>query len=386
MKKALFIANNYWSTPFQVGTHEIAKQFIKNGWNVAYISDPISPFHLLARNDTMVNERFNIWRKGGIQINERLWTYVPLTLTPPTQFPFTKSLYALKNWHKFTIPNCVKAVRKNNFERVDFLYIDNIYQSFWLDVISYSKSMFRITDNNAGFGKLNKRTVMELEKYIASKTDLMAYPSIVLKDHIREIAPKRSILLPNGVDYYYFADETKEEPDEYKHIEGPKIIYVGAMEFWFDFELINYAAERLPNYNFILIGNDKQANINLSKLPNIHILGTRPYNRIASYLQHADVGIIPFNRKQFPDLVDAINPLKLYQYMAAGLPTLSVSWSHVEKMKSPAVLYSDKEDFVNSLTELINNPTGKSLLQSFAAEQDWSKRYKTIIEELGLYT
>ena len=64
-KKVLILAANHWTSPSQVGTHSIAKEFVKSGWDVAFISDPISPFHFLKRNKSLITQRLEIYKSGG---------------------------------------------------------------------------------------------------------------------------------------------------------------------------------------------------------------------------------------------------------------------------------------------------------------------------------
>jgi hypothetical protein len=50
--------SNPWNSVFQVGSHHLAREFLKLGYEVAFISDPISPFHLL--NSTGLKARFEL--------------------------------------------------------------------------------------------------------------------------------------------------------------------------------------------------------------------------------------------------------------------------------------------------------------------------------------
>ncbi len=384
MKKALFIANNYWTTPFQVGTHELAKQFLKHGWHTAFISDPISPFHVMLSNSEDIKARKEIWKAKGKFFDENLFTYIPFTLTPPTQSPFVNFDFFIQNWDKFCIPSIDSILSQNGFDKVDFLYIDSVYQGCLLNKIKYDHSLFRMADKNAGFAKISEERIIKLEKNICSHVDAVAYPSAQLTDYIESLNPKNYFILKNGVDYKHFAREDILIPEEFNNIPSPRVLYVGAIDFWFDFDLINRAAKEFPDVSFVLIGNDRLAKEKLHKLKNIYVLGTRKYETIPSYMQYSQIGIIPFNKKDYADLVNSINPLKLYQYSAAGIPTISVEWEHLKEDNSVAHLYNNYEEFKKLLTKLLESEINKESLREYAKQFDWENQYYTIVNKLGL--
>ena len=117
--------------------------------------------------------------------------------------------------------------------------------------------------------------------------------------------------------------------------------------------------------------------------PNLHLLGRRPYGELPCYLQHADVGLIPFDVANHMELVNSIHPLKLYEYLACGLPVVAVEWEELTYLKSPAQLCRGTEDFVRAIERAISNPPEKSALQSYAAAHDWGARVKDILSHLG---
>lgn len=382
-RKVLFAANNFWNSPFQVGTHELAKQFLKNNWDVAFVSDPISPFHLLSKNKDLIKERLNIWRSGGIRHSNSLWTYVPFSILSPANTLLLRNKFVFKKWYKFSIPNCINKINEEKFNNVDLLYIDSLYQSFWLKEIKYKKSIFRIADDNTGFSRYKKDIVDKIEGEIASVVDMVVYSAQTIKKKVEELNPNFSFYLPNGVDYNHFATNKGTLPVEFKSIPEPRIIYVGAIDNWFDFNLINLACKSLPEYNFILIGNTTLAKDKLIDNPNLFLLGTRPYNDVPNYLHHSNIGIIPFDRESHKDLVDSISPLKLLQYFACGIPSLSVRWKQLEMMNSPVELYDSSEEFIEKLRSLYQQNIEVNRLKSFAKQNDWSIRYNEIITNLG---
>ena len=105
--------------------------------------------------------------------------------------------------------------------------------------------------------------------------------------------------LPNGVNFQHFQG-LWDIPEDLAKIRPPIAIYVGALNYWFDYRLIEYAAKSLPELSFVLIGPDKDARKNISPSNNLHILGPKSYQEIPRYITHSNIGIIPFNLKGSP--------------------------------------------------------------------------------------
>ena len=88
-------------------------------------------------------------------------------------------------------------------------------------------------------------------------------------------------------------------------------------------------AKKRADWHFVLIG-DADSSIDLSRyraMPNMHFLGRKPYSDLPAYCQHFDVGLIPF---KVNELTYAVNPIKLREYLSAGLPVVSTPMPEVQ--------------------------------------------------------
>ena len=383
-KKVLFAAANHWTSPYHVGSHELTKQFIKDGWDVAFISDPVSPLHYAERKNTLIQERFRIWKTGGeYYLNKKLWTYVPFSIFTPHNKPFLSSKFVFSNWHKFTSPNIFNKLQSEGFDKVDLIYIDSISQYFWLDYIKCKKSVLRVADKNSGFNKFSNSSKL-FEQKLVSSVDLVVYSAKNLSSYVESYSPNKSLFLPNGVDFDHFYNGSRDLPKELSSIPAPRIIYVGAIDTWFDSNLIDLASKKLPGFSFILIGSpNKEANA-LQRNKNVHILGPKHYNELPRYLYNSDVAIIPFNVNEYPDLVNSINPLKLYQYLACGLPVIACRWDELEGINSPAYLYNSEKEFINTLESIVEKDIDKAKLVEFSRQNDWENKFSLLSDHLDL--
>lgn len=362
--------SNSWNSVFQVGSHHLAREFLKMGYNVAFISDPISPFHLFTNS---FKERFDLYRSGGFHKNN-LWSYVPATLVPPHNKPFLCTQWVHNNWQRLTLPSVVGKAKHNGFGEVDMLYLDTPLQSFWLNKIKASKTVYRMADQNSGFKKATTAQI-EMEQKLIQNVDLVVCTAKTLADSIQGKA-KKVHHLPNGVHLAHFK-KAGTKPPEYQKIPSPIAIYVGALEYWFDFELAESLAKEMPHISFVFIGPVKNKT---PTLKNIHFLGPRPYSEIPSYLQFADVGLILFDVNRYPELIHHVNPLKLYEYIASGLPVVATRWRELENINSPALLSVSCEEFKANVLKALQTKDFEP--DPFTDTLDWSKKAAQLIDFL----
>lgn len=148
---------------------------------------------------------------------------------------------------------------------------------------------------------------------------------------LSEVARKRRsnfILVPNGVDFNRFncvpeksiPVQISRKVQNYDFTIG----YFGAFASWFDFKLIAEMARVRKDIHFLLVGWDYDGSlakkIHMIQLDNISVIGPIPYPELPAYAQIFDVGIIPF---LVNEITLSTNPIKMYEYMALGLPVVS---------------------------------------------------------------
>jgi glycosyltransferase involved in cell wall biosynthesis len=382
-KRILLASPNHWQSTFQVGSHNLAREFAHRGAEVAYVSDPISPLHLCAGwNRELTGRLASWWRGGQFDRDGRIWSYVPAAWLTPHNKPLLRHKQVHRFWHRWTWPNVTRMVRDRGFASVDLLYIDSCQQAFWLDEIDYRCAVYRVADYNPQFAKYTPAT-RQLEQELAKRVDLVLYPSGQLRRYVEELGARRSLLLANGVDFDHYA-RPAPPPPEYDRLPRPIAVYMGVMPEWFHFEWVGEAARELPDVSFVLIGPDDLARQRLSGLPNLHLLGPRPYGSLPGYFQHAQVGLMPFDLARNPAGVEVLNPQKMYAYFASGLPVVSASWPEIQSLNTPARLCSTATAFVRELRGALTCPGDPYAYRVFASRFSWRDRVDTLLDALAL--
>ena len=150
---------------------------------------------------------------------------------------------------------------------------------------------------------------------------------------------KKAKLLGNGLareTYEKLIRDYKNCRSEIMRLKSPRIGFVGMISDRLDWELVSKLAEMRPEWNYIFIGRVVNESIKhgMSKYDNVHFLGEYESSQIPSVLRSFDVGYMPYLDNDF---FRYSNPLKFYEYAAAGLPSVSSNMEELNKFPSELV-------------------------------------------------
>ena len=178
--------------------------------------------------------------------------------------------------------------------------------------------------------------------------------------------------IPNGVDFELFS---KAYHDTLQGNNIKRVVFVGSLDFRVDIDLISHMAEALPEVQFDLVGrvNDKKGVENLSKLLNVNIYGSRSPEELPTFLSEADLGVIPFVKNDF---TKSIYPMKINEYMAAGLPVVATDFADLSEFRELIEIASNKEDFLDKMKITLNKKESAERKRRYdvAKGNDWAGR------------
>jgi glycosyltransferase involved in cell wall biosynthesis len=375
----VFGSSNHWTSPYQVGSHAWARMFANHQWYAAYISDPVTPWHGLERRSReRTQERFALWRSGGQNFEEgRIRAWTPFSLIASHSYPIFRSRLALDYWDRFTIPDIQKKLTRWGFDSPEILWLDSVRHAEWGRRLSPRCTVLRIADWTPGFSSV-PQSVIQKERELIQEADLVITSASSLEEKIRPWRGDRPICtIRNGVDASFWS-QPMPVPPEYANIPSPRAIYVGALDEWFDLDLLLKLAKALPKVSFVMVGQCRLSG-GAPNLPNLYWLGSRTRELARAYVQHAHVGIIPFKRTE---LIECVCPLKLYEYMLCGLPVVATQWQELKLMNSPAHLATSHDEWIELVRQLTHGNEENSSatneserVRSYAAKNDWQHRW-----------
>ena len=161
---------------------------------------------------------------------------------------------------------------------------------------------------------------------------------------------------------------------------GPIVGFFGLIERRIDLELLDYLAASRPHWTFLLIGLVALPARELPQRPNLHFIGTRPYESLPAYGKQFDVAIIPYRQTQFDYHA---NPLKLREYMAMGKPVVAVSTPEINKYADVVNVAHSREEFLSKLDAVVSGPAEAAAVErriGRVALESWDARLTEVLE------
>jgi len=207
-----------------------------------------------------------------------------------------------------------------------------------------------------------------------------------LYQEIRKVRAHNCALVTNGVDVAHFSVERDEYPipAEMQPIVSrgkPVIGYFGALAKWFDYDLVAALATERPEYEIVLIGPDYDGSFQahpIGRLPNVSFLGAVDYGMLPRYACWFDVASIPF---LINEITESTSPIKLFEYMALGLPVVTTDMPECRKYDS-VLIGKDSAGFIAQIDHALvlrADPVYKRTLRREAEENSWASKAEALV-------
>jgi glycosyltransferase involved in cell wall biosynthesis len=238
-------------------------------------------------------------------------------------------------------------------------------------------------------GRPNRRGMVN-EKRMLKKCDLVFTVNAELAQKRRNLHNQVHCLGGWGVDVDHFAKALVPDisiPQEINRIPRPRIGLVGNLRSWIDFVLVEKVLQSRPDWSMIFIGpKDASAAASiegLEKYKNFFWLGPKPYEDLYRWLAGLDVGIIPYQETQYTRFV---NPYKIYEYWAAGLPVVTTRIGGFELRPNCLWVSDTSETFIDNIERALNSmePSATAQRLEVAREHSWDGIAKKALEILGV--
>jgi len=191
------------------------------------------------------------------------------------------------------------------------------------------------------------------------------------------------VVIGNGVETSHF-EAPRPIPPDLDSLPRPRIGYVGLLSHFLDFETLEALRKARRGGSLVLIGPGSRATDEsiraLASREGVHVLGPRPYADVPAYMQGLDVGVIPFRASD--PFVQGINPNKVYQYLAAGIPVVTTPVLDLDA-DPPALQYATRgAEMVDAVARALDAPPDSQHCRALARPHDWSTLAKHMTEEI----
>ena len=270
----------------------------------------------------------------------------------------------------------LRAMRKLGFSNV-INWVFNPAAGVIAGALDEEMLIYYCVDEYTAFSDVPTASLVLLERELLHKAALVIVSAERLYQSKKKENP-HTVLVRHGVDFAHFSKALRPEtriPDEIANLPRPILGYFGLMAAdWIDIELMVRVAKHFSHGSLVLLGKVTTDVSALSALPNVHLLGRKPYADLPAYSKGFDVALLPF---PISEVTLNANPLKVREYLAAGLPVVATAIPEVEVL-GMCRIGRDHAGFIAEIEAALGDPGPKAARSEQVRSESWEARIDEI--------
>jgi glycosyltransferase involved in cell wall biosynthesis len=343
---------------------------------VLYIEEPVTMLAPLR-----VPARWRRWAALRPQVKKRspdLWT-----LAPPPLLPFGNMLPLVNRVNQAILAAYIRfAARRLGF--ADYLLWTYLPTSVHLlPHLCPAAVLYHCVDEHSAFpGFVKPGVVKEYDDRLTARADLVVTTARNLRES-RIGLNHNTHHVPNAADVGHFKralDPQVPVPEDLARLPHPRIGVVGVHDERLDVDALAALAAADPSWQVVLIGPIQPGDVDeerLHGLENVHLLGSKPVAELPAYLKGLDVALIPY---RLNELSRNIFPLKLFEYLAAGLPVVASALPELEPYRAEVGLAGGPAEFPELVRQALESDEAekRAARVRLAEENTWEDRVEAI--------
>jgi glycosyltransferase involved in cell wall biosynthesis len=296
----------------------------------------------------------------------------------PLAIPAYGSAGIVKLNQRFLISQVKKAMRQLGFSRpINMVF--NPAAGMLAGKLGEEELIYYCVDEYTAFTGVSSG-LKAIEEGLFRKADLVVVSADKLYESKKHFNPN-TFIIRHGVDYEHFKkalDEETKIPAGIADLPRPVIGFHGLLADWVDFELLKKVAGHFSSGSLVLLGKttvDAEQKIKiLDGVPNIYMPGRKPYADLPSYCKGFDVALNPF---VINHLTLSVNPLKVREYLAAGLPVVSTALPEMKYIGN-CLVAETHEEFIRHIETALKDPGSREEISRTMAQEGWGARVEQL--------
>lgn len=243
--------------------------------------------------------------------------------------------------------------------------------------------VYQRTDRFEEFPNVDYATVRRYDQLLKEHADLTVFVSRMLFDSEKSQC-KSAFYLDHGVDYDLFAsaEQDSHRPSDFPDIAGPIVGFFGGFgKHTTDVLLLERVVGLMPDVSFVFVGHSSPECETLAQMPNVYMLGQRPYETIPHYGKWFDVAIMPWQQNEW---IKACNPIKLKEYLALGKPVVSRPYDELGKYADVVYEAISAEEFGVAIRRALqeDGPERIAARRHRIRDASWDCKAQTVLKKL----
>jgi glycosyltransferase involved in cell wall biosynthesis len=271
------------------------------------------------------------------------------------------------------------AMRQLNFRRaLNWIFLPTA--AVVAGTLGEERVIYHCVDEFSAFTGVSSDSLRRMEEQLVRRSDLVLVSSEPLLQTKAPFNPNTR-LVRHGVDFEHFRKALLPEtvvPPEIANLPRPVIGFWGLIADWVDVPMLRDIAAHFSKGSLVVMGKVTTDVSALAAMPNVHMLGRKSYADLPAYAKGFDVALNPF---LINELTLNANPLKVREYLAAGLPVVATPIPEVEVL-GQCLIGRDGPGFIAAIESALADP-GPSVARSEGIRaESWQARIDEIREHL----
>lgn len=378
-----------WDEPYWTNKQHTASILAARGWRILYVESVgfRSPKVGSGRDWARLWRR--LWRGaqslvlGAPRRAENVWVLSPLMVPAGHHLPFVRALnQALL---RFSVTRFAKSRRF----KTPVIWTYHPYMLDAIQTLPRGPLVYHCVDDIAEIPGVDVEAFRSAQQALLGRCEAVFTTAMSLKEVCLPFN-RNTHCFGNVVDAAHFggasfggapsggAPAEAPLPAELAAIPEPRLVYHGVLsDFKVDFPLLLQTAQARPHWQWIIIGEEREGQrsellAQLARLPNVHLLGYRPYQVLPQYLRGMQVGVLP---TLLNDYTRSMFPMKFYEYLAAGLPVVSTPLDFAKEPRAGLEVGGDLDGFIAAIEkQLARGKLSADEARAAVGENTWEAR------------
>jgi len=297
-----------------------------------------------------LHRKWNSMRRGIVRVRANFSVYSPVAV--PGRFGRLITLPGLRAQTRWAIGRMGM--------RSPLVWVNNPVAWSVITGLQRSALVYQRTDRYEEFPDVDRERIAAFDRSLKRAADLTVFCASPLFDAEGRDC-RRAEYVDHGVDFESFVRGSSErEPEDLRSVPRPRVGFIGGIDRQtFDPELFHSVVELLPDFHFVLVGGCTLPGPWMDG-PNVHHLGRKDYEDVWRYPGSCDVLIMPWNRSRW---IEACNPVKLKEYLAAGRPVVSTWFEELRHYAGYVRVADEPETFARAIREELASDSAEKIEQ-----------------------
>jgi len=315
--------------------------------------------------------------RGPQNVENDLWVTTPLVLPLPGS-PVARAI------NRQILRATIRALRLRLGIRQFELWTFLPNTADYVGTLGEDLAVYYCVDEWSMFSYLDRAQTVAAERRLLERVDAVFAINHALADAKRAVN-HATFVSPHGVDHALFAralDPALPVPADLAALPGPRIGFYGTLRDWVDFPLIAHVARARPAWSIALIGQVLGDVSALTGLPNVHLLGQKRHDELPAYCKGFDVGLIPY---RIDERMTFVNPLKLREYLSAGIPVVSTPVPEVVRYSHMCRIAATPEASVAAIDAALGEttPAARRARSDAMTQETWAARVAEVTRTIA---